>query len=148
MKVEIKEMRRADYEAALALWQRCEGIGLSDADEEPALTRFLNANQGLCLAGWDEEALVATCLCGSDGRRGYLYHLAVDPQYRRMGIGMSMVNQVFERLAKLEIHKCHIMVYADNESGLAFWKQCGWATRPEIVLMSKSVCGGNHDVPC
>jgi hypothetical protein len=40
------------------------------------------------------------------------------------------------------------MVYATNETGLAFWKQEGWVTRPEIVLMSKNVRRKKEDSGC
>jgi len=63
----------------------------------------------------------------------------VDPGYRRCGIGRDLVAHVFNKLRELDIHKCHIMVYGTNEVELAFWKQEGWVTRPEIVLMSKNV---------
>jgi len=139
MIMKIREMFAADYDAALALWQRCEGMGLSDADERKPLSRFLERNPGLNFIALDGESLVGTVLCGTDGRRGYLYHLAVDPLYRRQGIGRNLVARLFDALRLQDIHKCHIMVYGTNEVGLAFWKQDGWVTRPEIVLMSKNV---------
>ncbi len=139
MSIQISEMTAEDYEEALALWKRCPGMGLSDADEKVPLTRFLERNPGLSTIARDGALLVGTCLCGSDGRRGYLYHLAVDPDYRRRGIGRDLVASVFVKLRDLDIHKCHIMVYGTNEVGLAFWQQDGWVTRPEIVLMSKNV---------
>lgn len=137
--MKIREMLITDYNAALALWHRCAGMGLSDADELVPLSRFLERNPGLNFIALDGESLVGTVLCGTDGRRGYLYHLAVDPLYRRRGIGRELVARVFNALRVQEIHKCHIMVYGTNHSGLAFWKQDGWVTRPEIVLMSRNV---------
>ncbi len=139
MTIKIREMCGTDYDSALALWQRCPGMGLSDADEKDPMTRFLERNPGLSFVTLDGELVIGTVLCGTDGRRGYLYHLAVDPLYRRRGIGVQMVSKVFDALRAKDIHKCHIMVYGTNETGLAFWKQDGWVTRPEIVLMSKDV---------
>ena len=93
---------------------------------------------------------IGVCLCGTDGRRGFLYHLAVDPAYRRQGIGSQLVERVFAALRKQSIHKCHIMVFASNQTGLLFWQQEGWTRRPEIVLMSKDVQTGEdaHDCGC
>jgi ribosomal protein S18 acetylase RimI-like enzyme len=136
MTFQILPMTAQDYDESLALWKRCVGIGLSDADEREPITRFLARNPGLCFTARQGDHLVGTCLCGSDGRRGYLYHLAVDPQMRRLGIGKALVEQTFSSLRKLDIHKCHIMVYGGNELGLTFWKQAGWKLRPEIVIMS------------
>jgi len=136
---EIRDLSFADYDAARSLWNRCQGIGLSKADEPEPMSRFLTLNPGLNLAAWSANELIATCLCGTDGRRGYLYHLAVDTRYRRLGIGRELVQQVFNQLHTQGIQKCHIMVYATNQEGLAFWKSTGWVTRPEIVLMSSPV---------
>jgi len=140
MTIKINEMSDEHIDTALDLWRHIEGMGLSSADEPEALTRFLQQNRGLSLIAADNGRLVGTCLCGSDGRRGYLYHLAVDPDYRRQGLGSNLVEAVFAALRRRDIHKCHIMVYGTNETGLKFWQQAGWVRRPEIVLMS-------HDVP-
>lgn len=148
MSIQISEMTSTDYDEALALWHRCPGMGLSDADEKAPLISFLERNPGLSCIARDGTLLVGTCLCGSDGRRGYLYHLAVDPGYRRRGLGSDLVAHVFNKLHDLDIHKCHIMVYGTNEAGLAFWKQEGWVTRPEIVLMSKNVDRSILDAEC
>jgi ribosomal protein S18 acetylase RimI-like enzyme len=144
----IQKMKIKDYESALALWKRCEGIGLSDADEKSPLTRFLEKNSELCFAAFLEGKLVGTVLCGTDWRRGYLYHLAVAPEARRLGIGKALVQRVFEGLQSLDIHKCHIMVFGSNESGLAFWKQTCWILRPEIVIMSYDIVRNQGATPC
>jgi ribosomal protein S18 acetylase RimI-like enzyme len=148
MTIQISEMIAEEICGALDLWKRCEGIGLSDADERDALTHFLKRNPGLCFTAHLNEKLVGTCLCGSDGRRGYLYHLAVDPQLRRQGIGKALVERVLAGLEAMDIHKCHIMVYGSNELGLRFWKQTGWKLRPEIVLMSYDILPEREVSPC
>lgn len=148
MSIQIREMSAGDYDEALELWQRCPGMGLSDADEKASLIRFLERNPGLSCIAREDGNLIGTCLCGTDGRRGYLYHLAVDPDQRRRGIGTELVSRVFSALQKLDIHKCHIMVYGTNETGLAFWRQDGWVTRPEIVLMSKDVVKVKEGAGC
>ena len=142
--MEILEFLPTHYDAAFALWKRCEGIGLSDADERRPMVAFLQKNTGLNFVATENGKIIGTCLCGSDGRRGYLYHLAVDPDYRRKGIGNALVERTLNALAEQGIQKCHIMVFGTNESGLAFWKNGGWITRPEIVLMSHNVgCKGS-----
>jgi len=139
MSVQICEMSVNHIQAALDLWAHIEGMGLSSADEPAALTRFLLQNPGLSYIAEEEGRLLGTCLCGSDGRRGYLYHLAVIPQYRRQRLGSTLVQKVFTALHERDIHKCHIMVFATNETGLKFWQADGWVRRPEIVLMSRDV---------
>jgi len=139
MAIEISGMSVENIPAALDLWKHIEGMGLSSADEPDALARFLLQNPGLSFIAEDDGTLVGTCLCGSDGRRGYLYHLAVALHYRRQGLGSALVKEVFSALSQRDIHKCHIMVFGSNQTGLKFWQADGWVRRPEIVLMSRDV---------
>ena len=82
-------------------------------------------------------------ICGTDGRRGYLHHLAVATTHRRMGIGKELTRRVLEQLDAMGLQKCHIFVYGDNQDGLVFWKQIGWKVRTELVLMSKEISRPN-----
>jgi putative acetyltransferase len=86
----IREMHIDDYDRLISLWQRCEGIGLSDADQLERIDFFLRRNPGMSfVAEGADGAMAGAVLCGTDGRRGYLHHLAVDPAWRRHGIGAA-----------------------------------------------------------
>lgn len=148
MTYQITEMTQADYADAFALWQRIPGIGLSDADSSCAVERFLQHNPGLCFVAWQGADMAGTCLAGSDGRRGYLYHLAVDPRFRRLGIGQALVERSFAGLKALGIQKCHIMVYADNALGLAFWQSSGWKLRKDIEILSYDLVPSTKNSTC
>ena len=148
MSTQITEMTKADYAEAYALWQNTPGIGLSDADSSCAIGRFLDRNPGLNFVARQGSKLVGTCLCGSDGRRGYLYHLAVDESVRRQGIGQALVEKTFEALRSLNIQKCHIMVFEKNELGLAFWQASGWKLRKDIVILSYDVTPAEKQSSC
>lgn len=128
-----------DYEAALDLWKRCEGMGLSAADDPCAFKRFLARNPETCFVAVEGELVIGTVLGGSDGRRGYLYHLAVDPAQRKRGIGKALVERCLAAMQAAGIQKCHLMVMDDNLSGQDFWAHEGWQPRSDIVLMSKDI---------
>jgi ribosomal protein S18 acetylase RimI-like enzyme len=141
MELEIRDFTSVDYDAAIELWKRCEGIGLSAADDREPLTKFLEKNAGYCFVAMDRDELVGTVLCSNDSRRGYLYHLAVDPRYRHQGLGKRLADRSLAALKEAGIDKSHIMVFGTNTSGIKFWKDAGWVTRPEIVLMSYDIKG-------
>jgi len=128
-----------DYPDVIVLWQNCEGIGLSAADTLPAISAYLARNPGYSFVARDQALLVGAVLCGHDGRRGYLHHLAVAPAYRRQGIGQALVEHCMSHLKAVGIDKCHIFVYSANQAGQAFWKQTGWVLRPNLVLMSREL---------
>lgn len=131
-------MRASDIDAAILLWERSPGVGLSDADRPEALARFLRQNGDHCFVAVAGEELVATALCGNDGRRGYIYHLAVEETFRGSGVGRQLVRRVLESLDDVGIDRCHAMVYADNEGGRAFWTRMGWRFRGDLVIHSSS----------
>lgn len=141
MKVTCSEFLPADYEEAYDLWKRTPGMGLSEADSRERICAFLARNPGLSFTARtaDEGRLVGTILCGSDTRRGYLYHLAVDLELRRQGLGSRLADLVEAALRSQGVDKCHLMVIAGNELGGSFWRSRGYKLREDIDLYSKSL---------
>lgn len=136
--VTVREFRLNDYDAALALWRACEGIGLNESDSREAIGRFLERNPRLSLVAYDAQGLLAgAVLCGHDGRRGYLHHLAVAASQRRKGLGRALVERCLHRLKVAGIPKCTIFLYASNTEGRAFWLRQGWLTRDDLVVVQR-----------
>jgi len=136
----IRDFRIDDYDAAYALWQASEGIGLSAADSRENIERFLEQNPGLSFtAEASGGSLVGAVLASCDGRRGFLYHCAVARTHRGEGIGKALVARSLKGLAGLGMRKCHIFVAADNVEGKHFWRKIGWEERTTILVMSRDV---------
>lgn len=125
-----------DYEECIDLWNRSPGIALSAADVRGEIEKFLQQNKGLCFTARDGGRLVGAVLCGSDGRRGYLYHLAVAVDHHKQGIGQELSQLALKALKQKGIQKCHIFVVADNVEGMRFWQKTGWKKRDDIFVMS------------
>lgn len=138
---DIAPFTPGDYDEALALWKRTPGMGISEADSRARMSDFLLRNQGFSFAARSPAGgpLVGTVLCGSDSRRGYLYHLAVDEGHRRRGIGAALAGRALAALKASGVDKCHLMVIAGNETGAAFWRAQGWTLREDIELYSKTI---------
>jgi len=143
MKLEIRPMTIEDYHAVVDLWKVSEGVGLSNADSPEAIGRYLARNPDLSQTVWADTdgkdnpvILAGAVLCGHDGRRGLLHHLAIHPEYRRKGLGRMLVQRCLQGLHDEGIDKCHLFVFNNNRSGRDFWLSLGWYERPELVLMS------------
>lgn len=132
--VKIRPFLIADYDEVLALWQSVEGVGINDADSCENMTRFFERNPGLSFVATCDDTIVGAVICGHDGRRGYLNHLAVSPDYRRQGIGGRLVENCLAGLKAVGIQRCNIMVFNDNRHGIAFWRACGYAEQPWVIL--------------
>jgi ribosomal protein S18 acetylase RimI-like enzyme len=137
--VQIREMLLTDYEAAVGLWQETPGLGLSDADSKDNIEAFLMRNKGMSFsAEWDGE-LIGTVLCGHDGRRGFIYHLAVHEAHRRKHIGSELIRCCLTRLNNAGITKCHLFVLENNVEGMDFWNQMGFVKRDDIYIYSRNI---------
>lgn len=137
MTICIEEMTIAHYEQVLTLWRHSEGVGLSAADGREAIARYLARNPGLSFVVFADEELVGAVLCGHDGRRGFIHHLAVAPPYRRQGLGRRLVQRCLHGLTQIGIEKCHLFVFHENEDAIAFWQAQGWSIRHDITIMSR-----------
>ncbi|HWR09616.1 GNAT family N-acetyltransferase [Sporomusa sp.] len=135
----IRELLPEDYEAALALWQKTPGMGLSEADSRENIGMFLSRNPGMSFVAEAGNELIGTILCGHDGRRGIFYHLTVRHDYRKRGIGRTLVECCLVRLKAAGILKCHLFVLADNSQGMAFWESMGFQGREDIHIYSRTI---------
>jgi putative acetyltransferase len=122
----IREFLPTDLAGALELWSGSDGIGLNESDTRPALLRFLTRNPGLSAVASAADEIVGAILCGHDGRRGTIHHLAVSPAWRRRGAGSALLEYSLTRLREAEIPRCNLYLYDDNEIGRRFWEHHGW----------------------
>ncbi len=129
----IREMKIEDYDNVFALWKTIKGFGIRSVDDSrEGIERFLKWNPGLSVVAEEEGKIVGAILCGSDGRRGCLYHVCVHKDYRRQGIGKSMVVWCMEKLKELQINKVSLIAFTQNDVGNAFWKEIGWTKREDL----------------
>lgn len=138
----IEPFSEAHIGAALDLWRSTEQIGLSSADEPAALAAFLDRNPSLSFVALDGQRLVGAVLCGHDGRRGYIHHLAVAASHRRNRLGSRLVESSLQALASAGILKCHAFVFRGNPHAELFWQPQGWERRDDLLLYSKHTAGG------
>ena len=128
MKGEIgtREFAIDDYDAAVELWKKVEGVEIAEGDDREGVAQFLARNPGLSRVATDGSTMIGVAFCGNDGRRGYIYHLAVDPNYRGQGVGQRLVRECLEGLRRIGLQRANIMVATDNPRGREFWSKCGW----------------------
>jgi len=146
-------MKASDLKAVLAFWKATPGIGLNESDTIPALKLFLGRNPGLSLVVTAGKKIIGAVLCGHDGRRGYLHHLAVAPSHRGRGLGSSMAEECLKTLKLSGITRCNIFVFADNRPVRRFWEGGGWKVRGDLLVLQTETrvpkgCGGGCSGKC
>ena len=147
----VRPFRAKDCDAVIALWRRTEGVGLNESDTPRAIAAYLRRNPRLSFVAEKEGRIIGAVLCGHDGRRGYLHHLAVSKRHRCRGIGRQLVIACLVKLRRVGISKCNIFIYASNAEGMKFWAHTGWSLRTELRLMQIRLddgCGASVDCTC
>jgi len=129
--VDIREFRDGDGAPLRAFWESC-GITIRPGDDDRALMSFGARNPGLFLIATDARGIAASALGGWDGRRGWLYHVAVRDDQRRHGLGARLVRMIEERLRAGGCPKINLIVWDTNASAMEFWAALGYARAPTV----------------
>lgn len=138
-KILTREFTIDDYDAAIELWTRLEGLDVAEGDDRETIGRFLERNPGLSRVAVSESKVIGAVLCGHDGRRGYVYHLAVDPTFHERGIGRRLIEECLAGLRRAGLQRANILVAKDNPRGLEFWRRTGWEDLPEAAAFGRDV---------
>lgn len=138
--VNIRLMKISDYHSVYSLWLSCAGMGLNNLDDsKEGIERFLNRNPDTCFVAENDSEIIGVIIAGNDGRRGYIYHTAVNSKYRKQGIATALVEQAILALKSCGINKVALVVFSENENGNAFWEKVGFVTREDLVYRNKSI---------
>ena len=129
----VRIMTIEDYEGVYALWKKIKGVGIRSIDDsKEGVARFLKRNPTTSVVAEKDGRIVGSILCGHDGRRGCLYHVCVDEDYRRHGIGKRMVVFAMKALKEEKINKVSLIAFTENDIGNAFWNTIGWTERLDL----------------
>ena len=129
----VRIMTIEDYEGVYALWKKIKGFGIRSIDDsKEGVARFLKRNPTTSVVAEKDGRIVGSILCGHDGRRGCLYHVCVDEDYRRHGIGKRMVVFAMKALKEEKINKVSLIAFTENDIGNAFWNTIRWTERLDL----------------
>lgn len=144
--MKIESMSISQYDEIYALWQITTKRALSEADSRENLKKYLDRNKGMSQVAIMDGKIVGTVLAGHDGRRGFIHHMAVLPEYRRHGIARAMAEAAVQKLYEDGIGKTHIFVFRDNNLGQSFWKSIGWKSCGDLTVFSFDAEGDESEV--
>lgn len=138
--MEIRVMRAGDYDGLYALWTACKGMGLNSVDDSrDGIARYLRRNPSTCFVAVEEERIIGCIMAGHDGRRGFIYHTAVHPDWRRQGIGHGLVEAALAALQGEGISKAALVVFERNDTGNAFWEKEGFIRRDDLAYRNRAL---------
>ena len=134
-----REFVIGDHDRAVELWKAEEGIEVCEGDSREEINDYLRRNPWLSRVAEAVSAIVGAVLCGHDGRRGMIYHLAVAPEYRGRGIGKMLLDDCVRGLREAGLPRVIILVAGDNSAGHQFWLRNGFEDLDFAIAMTKEL---------
>ena len=136
----IRGMEISDYDAVYALWMASPNMGFNDLDDSrKGVEKLLRRNPGCSFVAEENGALAGLILSGQDGRRGYIYHMAVAEAFRRRGVGTALSEWCLAALKEQGIHKVALLAFRRNEAGNAFWERQGFTLREDVNYRNREL---------
>lgn len=134
-KLVIRSYEPRDEPAVIGLWHRC-GLVVPWNNPKQDIERKLKVNPELFLVGEIAGELVATCMAGYEGHRGWVNYLATDPEHTRRGIGAKLMEAAEAGLLEMGCPKINLQVRAGNQSAVEFYEAIGYKL-DDILNMGK-----------
>ncbi len=133
--MKIRSYEENDRDQVIALWQTC-GLTVPWNDPHRDIQRKLNQNPDLFLMGCLGETIAATVMAGYEGHRGWLYYLAVAPDFQGMGLARTIVEYAESRLKAMGCPKVNLMVRGTNQGVLDVYSALGYR-QDDVVVLSR-----------
>jgi ribosomal protein S18 acetylase RimI-like enzyme len=131
----IRPYRPDDEEAVLSLWITCN-LAVPHNDPRKDIRRKLHVNPEWFLVGELDNRLIASCMAGYEGHRGWINYLAVSPHAQRRGIATQMMAEAEKLLRKAGCPKINLQVRTTNLQVIEFYKSIGFKI-DEVASMGK-----------
>ena len=129
----IRSYRPIDQSAVIDLWQRCNLV-VPQNEPKKDIEMKLKVQPDLFFVGTVSDRVVATVMTGYDGHRGWIYYLAVDPDYQRKQIGRRMMEKAEAALLKRGCPKINLQVRTSNQAVISFYERLGFSNDDVIGL--------------
>lgn len=138
MEIGIRPLAIEDYDALVSLWQRA-GLKFKPQgrDSREALGRQLSTGRVTLMGAEREGRLIGVVMVSHDGRKGWINRLAVDPAYRRQGLGARLIAAAEEESHGQDVEVIAALIEAENEPSLNLFQEEGYLLAKDIFYLSK-----------
>jgi ribosomal protein S18 acetylase RimI-like enzyme len=138
----IRSYNPEDEKEVVNLWFKCNLL-VPHNNPRHDIERKLKTNPEWFLVGVLDGEVVATCMVGYEGHRGWINYLAVSPHYQRRGIATRLIKEAERRLRAVGCPKINLQVRASNKEAITFYERIGYS-KDDVVGMGKRL---EHDEP-
>ena len=138
MKYSIRHLTTSDYNELISLWSKC-GLPFrpNGRDSREAIALEINRTETGFIGMFDNSRLIGFVLATSDGRKGWINRLAINPDYQRRGLGMQMIEEAEKFLMGLGLKVIAALIEEDNDPSFATFQKAGYVSHKDIFYYSK-----------
>ncbi len=138
--INFRTMTIDDYDRVYELWINTPGMGLNTTDDSrEGIDKYLKRNPTTSFIAECDGKIIGVIMAGHDGRRGFIHHTAVLPEYRNQGIAKKLVDCAMSALDKEGINKVALVAFKKNDVGNGFWANIGFTERNDLVYRNKNI---------
>jgi ribosomal protein S18 acetylase RimI-like enzyme len=140
----IRTFRPDDESDVINLWRQ-SGLIVPWNNPETDIQRKLSTSPDLFYVGLLDGELIASCMAGYDGHRGWIYFLTVKSAHQRQGFASRLIDHAESELIKLGCPKVELMVRKSNNNIISFYQGVGYDIDPVMVLSKRLTEDEPHD---
>jgi ribosomal protein S18 acetylase RimI-like enzyme len=130
----IRPYQVSDAESVSALWDQAFPNNPSHSSAKLVISQKLAVQPELFLVAEINSVIVGTIMAGYDGHRGWLYTVAVNPDYQRQGIGSKLVRHAEKLLIAMGCLKINLQVRVSNAEVVEFYRKLGYLVEERISM--------------
>jgi ribosomal protein S18 acetylase RimI-like enzyme len=135
MNMEIKEFDRGQHQQqVIDLWNLVFHYQAPHNDPELVIKKKVDFNDGLFFVALKDQAVIGTIMAGYDGRRGWIYAMAVAPEYQERGVGSELLSHAEEKLRQRGCLKVNLQIMNDNQGVQDFYRSQGYSVEKRISM--------------
>ena len=121
----LRQYIPADQNDLVELWSVC-GLLRPWNDPLEDIHLCVTAPSSELVVADSAGRLIGSAMLGHDGHRGWVYYLAVHPNWQRNGIGRSLMSYAEGWMDQRQVPKIQAMIRADNLPVRGFYKRLGY----------------------
>ncbi len=135
----IRKVNISDFGQIFSLWKKA-GLNISNLEKEFSDMQItVKMNPTSCLVLVRDKTIIGAALGAFNGRRGWVYHLAIHPDFQQEGYGSLLLQKVEEELRRKGAHRVHLGVAFTNLKVLPFYEKCGYSVVNDALWLGKNI---------
>ncbi len=131
----VRDYWAADYPHVAEIWKKSGISTPGRGDSAEVIENTLRRNgRLLVLVDRERDTVVGTSWLTNDGRRLYLHHFAIAPEYQGLGLSKPLLRESL-KIAKVFGLQVKIEVHRDNHKALDLYRKAGFKRLGDYDVM-------------